>query len=100
MSETDLHRRFTPEEVQKIIGRAAELNAADDRLGYDDMVDIAAQVCVDGDAVAAAIEQRPTPPSPPAPVAVPRRTVVDDLLACLCLRPLEPRPLTPPAQRA
>lgn len=65
MSETDLHRRFTPEEVQKIIGRATELNAADDRLGYDDMVDIAAQVCVDGDALPPP-SNRGRPPSPPS----------------------------------
>ncbi len=101
MSEPDPNRRFTPEEVQEIIGRATELDGDDDRLSYDDIVEIAAEIGVDESAVAAAIEQTPTStPSSPAPVAAPSRTVVDYVLACLCLKPLEPTPAAPPAHRA
>lgn len=93
----DPHRqyRFTPEHVQDIIGRAAELGQPDDRLTYEDVVDIAAQVGISEDAVAAAIE------SPPATTVEPaaRRRLADYVLACLCLRPLEPRPLATPARR-
>lgn len=89
MHEPGRQLRFTPEQVKDIIGRASRLGEPDDRLSYEDVVDIAAQVGVDEDAVAAAIEH----PAPIRPSPVSKRTVADYLLACLCLRPLEPRPM-------
>lgn len=94
MHEPDRQRRFTPEQVQDIVGRAAELGQHDDRLTYQEVIDIATQVGIDEDAVAAAIEQ-PTPPATPGP----KRSLADYVLACLGLRPLEPRPVDPPTAR-
>lgn len=102
MSESENQgRRFTPNEVSEILRRASELSSeGDDRLSYDDLVEVAGEVGIDEQAIADAINQtRSTVElAPPPPMPVPRRTAADYILACLCLRPLPQGP--PPAPRA